>query len=95
MTIEHGCLIDGHWGQYATTRMIEIGVELGFPIDADSAAMVRAYNAGSNDDTEAVVDLSDAVERWLNDNVAEEGCAFGWEDGEFFYNSVDEWETEI
>jgi len=88
---EHGCLVDGHWGQYGVTRLIEIATEFGFPIDAADAAEVRKYNAGDDDmDPEHVYELADSVEQWLNDNIAAEGSYFGWHDGEFFYSIVDD-----
>lgn len=34
------------------------------------------------------------VEGWLNANVAPEGYAFGWSDGEFFLSSTANWEEE-
>ncbi len=43
---------------------------------------------------EAIIDDADAAEQWLNDVVAGEGFSFGWNDGEFFYQS-DEWWEEV
>ena len=30
---------------------------------------------------------------WLNENHAEDGCHYGWHEGDFFYLSDDEWEV--
>jgi hypothetical protein len=41
---------------------------------------------------ELVYNLSDEAEEWMNDNVAPEGFAFGWHDGEWFLWSIKEWQ---
>ena len=32
MKIEPGCYVDGHWGQYAPARVIQIAGEMGIPL---------------------------------------------------------------
>jgi hypothetical protein len=46
----------------------------------------------TDDEHEALSDASDSVEAWLNDNVAPDGYAFGWLDGEFYLWSDEQWE---
>lgn len=105
-----GCWIDGHWGQYATARMVGIAAEHGYanelpphvvPVGAvasdydviDIAARHLASMGPSDspdisaEDYEALIDLSDYVEAWMNENVAPEGFSFGWYDGEFFLSA--------
>lgn len=38
--------------------------------------------------------LAEKAEKWLNENVAPDGWAFGWRDGEFFLWSDSEWEAD-
>jgi hypothetical protein len=42
--------------------------------------------------TELIYNLSDEAEEWMNDNIAPEGFAFGWHDGEWFLWSIKEWQ---
>lgn len=44
-----------------------------------------------DDEYEYLFDSTDAVEGWLNDNIAPEGFSFGWHDGEFFLWSTETW----
>src|SRR4029078_3202609 len=93
-----GCWIDGHWGHFAYTRLIEIAQDYGYEISDDDEKAVNAYKA--NDDefdgecgekhnaSEGILmkgGLMDELEEVLNKHVAREGFAFGWVDGELFY----------
>lgn len=90
-----GCLIDGRWGQYAGARLVQIADEYGWhdtqAIDLATrhlAAMGASDAPGlSDDEYEALSDATDDAERWLNEHVAADGFAFGWYDGELFYQS--------
>ncbi|MFY1620061.1 hypothetical protein [Micromonospora sp. WMMD736] len=98
-----GCWIDGHWGQYATVRLMSLAVERGWRLsDEDDAIFLRLHvSAGSpsspeasDGDWEALYEqggLADQAEAWLNDHVAPEGFVFGWHDGEFFLWPVHVW----
>ena len=80
---ETGCWIDGHWGHYGITRLIEIAGEYGFPRSQHDKVAIAAYvNDGEMEDE--VIAIADDAEWWLNDQVAPDGWAFGWHDGEFF-----------
>ena len=48
----------------------------------------------TEDDIDAMMDATDEAEQWLNENIADEQHAFGWDDGEFFYRTRAEWEYE-
>lgn len=81
-----GCWIEGSRGWTAIARLAEIAWQLGFPMDSEDSKRWDAYMAGSDDPglREAMTDLADEAEAWLNANVAPERYAFGWHDGEFF-----------
>ena len=97
-----GCYVDGHWGQYANARMVEVAEGFGYA-DPDVIHLAKAKLASmmpsdsprlTDSQEEALIDASDRVESWLNENVAPEGYAFGWYDGEFFLESDEWWEDE-
>lgn len=92
-----GCWIDGHWGQYATARLVEIAQAHGYANDVITDIAGRHmwrcehptadYTEGtfiSDDDHETLIEASDEIEAWMNEHVAPEGYSFGWFDGEFF-----------
>jgi len=98
-----GCWIEGSWGQFASTRLIEIAQEYGYEISDDDEKAVNAYKAYDDEfdgecgekhnASEWILmqgGLLDDAEEWLNKNVAREGFAFGWSDGELFYMNT-EW----
>lgn len=101
-----GCWIDGHWGQYGLAKMVEIAAGYGFGDDnAYDELMVwiakrhleECRHPGvdlriTDDEHEILSQSADAVEKWLNDNVAPKGYGFGWHDGEFFLQAHDWWE---
>lgn len=100
-----GCWIDGHWGQYGSTRLIEIARGFGWQLTDEEIAALVAYTGGAetftqSDGTEADTadwilnqgGLADAAEEWMNENVAPDGYSFGWNDGEFFLGSSEWWE---
>lgn len=85
-TIQTGCYIDGHWGQYGIGRLLTV---------AESFGWVNANNVNEDNqndfDLEFVVDLADEAENWLNDNIAPSDASFGWFDGEFYLWSNKDW----
>lgn len=102
--VSTGCWIDGHWGIYGLTRLIEIASnEYGFVISDDDAVALDVYRNGGDEfeldeelhyASEWVMDLSDDAEQWLNDTVARPGYSFGWHSGEFFYQPISWWAEE-
>lgn len=103
-----GCWIDGHWGVYGVSRLVEIAQDYGFEIsDLDESAL-HAYKKGIqsfqdertgeyHDASEWMLmqgGLADEAEEWLNNNVALPGFMFGWNDGEFFYMGIEWWSEE-
>ena len=95
---EHGCIIAGHWGIYATPQVVEMAVEHGMKLDNDDieamSLMDTPFAIGYEDAWERVTMLADEAEAWLNDNVAEDGSSFGWYDGEFFYQPTGWWDPD-
>lgn len=96
-----GCYVDGSWGQYAVAHMVSRAEEFGYDqpevialADKHIASMGQSNSEPLTDDEhEILIEASDEVEQWLNDNVAPEGYSFGWHDGEFFLGST-EWRDE-
>lgn len=94
-----GCYVDGHYGQYATARMVQVAEGFGYAnpeairlADSKLAAMMPAerYHIGlTPDDEDALVDYADAAEAWLNEHVASDGYVFEWVDGEFYYSAIE------
>lgn len=84
-----GCWIDGHWGQYAVSRMVDIAASLGYG-DSEVIALAIAYSAGTLgiDEAECFMEAAEEVEEWLNEEVAPAGHRFEWVDGEFFLSLV-------
>lgn len=83
---QRGCWIDGHWGQYAVTRMIEIAEAHGYQLSESDKVAVETYkqpHAGPGTH-QYVADLSDECEKWLDYHVAPKHYYFEWVDGEFF-----------
>lgn len=96
-----GCWIDGHWGQYAVGRLVEIAVAYGFS-DLDAADLATRHLASispsdavglTDDEHERLVDAADDAEAFLN-TLVPDGFWFGWDDGEFLLVSEDAWGIE-
>jgi len=95
--ITPGCYVDGHWGHYATARMIDVAYELGARWDTfhDDRHAAERYlstmmpNGVDIDDddmmilSEIIVDAADAAEEALNNYLPDDMTAH-WHDGEFF-----------
>lgn len=102
-----GCWIDGHWGHYASARLVQIAVSLGWDdraaFRAAEAYLVETYLVDKAPEV-AVVDgvevtlpeyvygSADDAENWINDNVVPEGFHAGWSDGEFFMMPTEWWQ---
>lgn len=76
-----GCWVDGHWGQFGSSRVIQIAHEFGW----------QDYLVVHPDD-EFIHDYADKAEEWMNNNVAPDGHSFGWYDGEWFLWPYSTWE---
>ena len=97
--VDAGCWVDGHWGQYGPARVIEVAGDYGF--DHPKAASLASRHVASmgpsdspdltDDEYEAMQWASEEAESYLNEHVAPEGYAFGWQDGEFFLQSEEWW----
>lgn len=94
---EAGCWISGHRGQYAILDLLEIAESWGW--DGPERLAYGTYEAEQADppwerDLEFEVVAADAAERWMNEQVAPEGYAFGWEDGEFYLMPMKWWRED-
>jgi len=80
-----GCFVSGHSGCHGPKEVIDLAVDAGFIISPpEDYEAVERYDSGDDLEFGITNDLLDEAERWLNDNVVEEGFSFGWSDGEFF-----------
>lgn len=90
---EPGCYIEGHWGQYGPARSVEIAIDYGFThpdlgLASRKMALMHPHSHLPDltaDEEERLVELADAAEAWLNENVSSKCHTWWWEDGEFFY----------
>jgi hypothetical protein len=97
-----GCLVDGWLGQYAGASMVLVATCFGYADNEVIDVARRHYDSmgsrdelGITDDEHGKLsDMVDEVESWLNEHVAADGYAFGWHDGEFFYQPTTSWEDE-
>lgn len=93
-----GCWIAGHHGRYAIGELVRIAIDYGFTVSEDEQSTLDTYmdggETGLGDDLAMVVEMADHAEEWLNDVVAPNGWAFGWDDGEFFLGRLPEDEDE-
>lgn len=96
--ISTGCYIDGHWGQYATARLVKLACEFGWE-DAEAARLadkhLSAYGPSSSpdltdDEYDELVGAADDAEAWLNEHAADNDHGWLWEDGEFFYSYIED-----
>jgi hypothetical protein len=84
-TEDAGCWVDGVRGWHALAYMV---VNLathrcGYPLSDEDRAMVELYDAGQRDLTDEVHEIADEAEAWLNEHVAPDGYTFLWIDGDF------------
>ena len=87
-----GCYVAGHWGKYATTRMVLLAADqFDFELtDAQRTLLDKDMRGDSEEyDFEDIIDLADRAEAWLNENSPAD-LVWHWQDGEFFLSRVDE-----
>lgn len=97
---EHGCYIDGHWGQYACQRIADVAESFGLAIDLNKDPRMDTPWTEILPDgdhffrVDAMVDATDDLLDTLN-AVTEPGSVWHWQDGELFLSSeqdlIDEW----
>jgi len=86
-------IFDGAYGWHNTYRLVHLAADHGMGLsDEDAAAVARYRTDPGGDDFEAVSDLADSAEDFLNDQVATEEWSFGWSDGEFLLANEAWWE---
>jgi hypothetical protein len=90
--------VDGHWGQYALARAVQVAAEFGWE-DDEASDLARRHLAAMGpsteppldvDEFERLVDCADDAESWLNEQRPLEGHAWSWNDGEFGLYSLDD-----
>lgn len=90
-----GCYVDGSWGQFGNAHLIYRAIEFGYDnqqaIDLAMRHLATIGGLGEGE-FEALIDLADDAERWLNEHAAPQGYQFGWYDGEFFLWSELDWD---
>lgn len=85
-----GTWVDGCRGWTAMGVMIDIAVERGWPItNEDDVILEQSRRAGYN--SEAVSEIADDAEAFMNDHIAPAGYAFGWHEGDFVLWSEADW----
>lgn len=103
-----GCWIDGHWGHYGVSRLVEIAQDLGMEISGLDESALWAYKNSEEQFQDEITGeyhsssewmlmqggLADEAEDWLNENIAKPGFSFGWNDGEFFLMDYQWWSEE-
>ena len=95
--VETGCWVDGHWGQYAVTQLIDIARNRGFEVSRTGELAISNYTSGydvaSSAEDDLVVQLGDDALYFINDEVLPDGYRVDWYEGEVFCWTVDEWEN--
>lgn len=93
---EAGCLIAGHWGNYANERLITLAKCYGMVLTNDAQACLDEYKAGLqlayvNSELEDwfMESLIPEIEEWM-ESIAPEGFTFSWEDNEYFLERTEE-----
>ena len=88
-----GCWVGGHVGHYGQAHVIVIALDHGMRAHALGDVLMdisgEYFLNGYHEDIDWA---ADKAEEWLNDNVAPEGYAFGWFDGEFYLWSYNQWD---
>lgn len=81
-----GCWIDGHIGHYLSAEIILTAAAYGWKDERAINAAMKYWGGLDGDENlaEYVYDAADDAIEWLNANVAPEGYAFDYEDGEFY-----------
>jgi hypothetical protein len=100
-TVETGCYVDGHWGQYGPIRQIEITDEmLSTDFMGELPKVPEEFKAENTHSSYPVIDMDRLEEILWVSNRAEEalnaatpdGFSWGWHDGEYFLWSQESWE---
>lgn len=100
-----GTYVDGHWGQYAVARMVEIAHSVGYgetegpAADLVDIATRHLATMGpsdappiSDDEWETLEWSADEVTDWLTERLAGGGTSFGWYEGELHLWADVDWE---
>lgn len=96
-TLETGCVIAGHNGQYIPDELARFAEGLGWnPDPDDDPRIIRLFAEamgrldGANVLWEWHSETTDDILAWLNDRV-EDGFAFDYDDGEIFLYDMAYW----
>lgn len=83
---EPGCYIDSHLGHYAHAECVKLAIAFGMPIDPFADWAIQKYDDCSHESeypNEAIHELCDEAEAFLNERQAVDGHYWGWNDGDF------------
>jgi hypothetical protein len=92
-SVELGCYIDGHWGQYGPDRLADVAESLLGDVATPAADTIRVarerIDAGDydGDHLEILNDAADELEQLLN-GATPASFVWHWHDGEFFLSPL-------
>lgn len=87
--MDTGCVFDGHHGQYIYSMIVELAINEGWPEESyDKTWWDGLTDKGAS---EEMIEAAEEAEEWLNENIAEDGHHYGWNDGEYFYWTDEHW----
>lgn len=81
-----GCIYDSHHGHYIVPFVIGYAERSGRPTDPFVGWALATYQRCSHEPdypNDALIEESEMATVWLNDNIAPNEYAFGWNDGDF------------
>lgn len=84
-----GCLISGENGFDNYYRMVQLAIDLGYPMSDRDIETIAAYLR--NEPDADLYWIQDRAEEWLNEFVAAENHFFGWDSGDFVYQPMQWW----
>lgn len=98
---DYGCYVDGHMGQYGIAEVVILATDRGWDnhqawLTATShlaSIGASSLNPLTDEALERLMWWADEAEEWLNENCADNSAAWGWMDGEFYYQSRKWWES--
>ena len=83
---ERECWVDGTYGWRGVLRVCELAHIHGW--ESKHWAQLAGVEYPNADGMDLACWLADEAEAWLNANVAKDGWAFYWEDGEFWHGPI-------
>lgn len=91
-----GCIFDSHRGHFIVPDVVRFAYRHGRPTDPFVVFALARYDDEYFKPTypsEGMIEEADAATVWLNANLAPEGFAFDWNDGDYGLYEVDDEEA--